>query len=253
MGKKPTADRGYTRLKASGKDGWAGEESAYADFKKAIARSFGRSDAPASGRLLELGCGAGNLTLWFASMGYEAYGVDITPTAIDWAKEKNAAAPAKVDFRVEDVAELPSFADGFFDLVIDGHCLHWIAGEDRAKVFATVRRVLRIGGFFLVSSQCGDPPKHKLEQKAKEGLTYDPVRRVMINKCGVVGAYFGTPQSIIEEVRCAGLRVFNWEVSSTPEGNDIHVEAIKPAEQEDGQGRWITPLNASLSTEKTGT
>ncbi len=222
-----TANRGYARLKAAGKDGWMGDESEYDSFKKAILASLRRSGAPTSGVLLELGCGAGNLTLWFASMGYEAHGVDITPAAIEWAQEKNDTAAARADFRVEDAAEILSFADGFFDLVIDGHCLHWIAGDDRIRVLAAVHRVLREDGFFLVNSQCSEPKG--LSQKANEGMVWEPERRVLINRHGVVGAYFGTPESILSEVTLAGFRVLNWEVTTDHGGDEIHIEAARAA------------------------
>lgn len=44
---------------------------------------------PKTGRVLELGCGAGNTCLELAKRGYEVHGVDIAPTAIDWARESD--------------------------------------------------------------------------------------------------------------------------------------------------------------------
>ena len=60
----------------------------------------GRADeeqhAPRSGRVLELGCGAGDLSLALAEHGYEVHGVDIAPTAIDFMNARRplpAACP----------------------------------------------------------------------------------------------------------------------------------------------------------------
>ncbi|HIG46099.1 MAG TPA: methyltransferase domain-containing protein [candidate division Zixibacteria bacterium] len=40
------------------------------------------------------------------------------------------------------------------DFVCDSHLLHCIIGADRAGVFASVRRVLKPGGYFLVDTMC---------------------------------------------------------------------------------------------------
>ncbi|HBC88000.1 MAG TPA: hypothetical protein DCZ94_13700 [Lentisphaeria bacterium] len=143
MDSKPTADKGYAKLKAEGKAGWGGDESDYDLFKLNIERSLVRAKAPKQGRVLELGCGAGNLTLWMAQKGYEMFGVDITPTAIEWAKEKNSTAEFKADFQVGDIADLSSYGNESFDIVIDAHCLHWIYGEGRQKSYSSIFRVLR--------------------------------------------------------------------------------------------------------------
>jgi SAM-dependent methyltransferase len=226
MKQKLTADKGYARKKAAGDDGWGGKESAYDDLKGRIEMSLRQPYVPTHGRLLELGCGAGNLTFWLAAKGYECHGVDITPTAIAWAQEKNVVSPVKATFSVGDVTDLASFADGFFDFVLDGHCLHWLEGEDRRQTLLAVRRVLKEEGFLLVCSQCGEPTL--IEKWKKEGMTWDPVRRVAINQAGCVGAYFGTPESIVAEVQSAGFVVMHWEVITDENGDDLFVRAIKP-------------------------
>ena len=227
MQKKPTADQGYAKRRAAGDDGWDGQESAYANRKAAIEKALAKLKGPKPLRLLELGCGAGNLTLWLAAKGYEAHGVDLAPAAVEWAREKNAAAKAKASFSVGDVTDLAAFGDGGFDIVIDGHCLHWLAGDDRRRTLASARRVLRAGGFLLVCSQCGEPKA--LEQMKRDGMVYDPARRVVLNRQGLVAAYYGTPESIVAEVGSAGFAVLDWEVLTAPDGDELYVEAAKPA------------------------
>ena len=225
MKKKLTADSGYARKRAAGDDGWDGQESAYDGRKVRVERFLGRPYVPTRGRLLELGCGAGNMSFWLAAKGYECHGVDTAPAAIAWAQEKNRVSPVKVDFSVGDVTDLASFPDEYFDLVLDGHCLHWLEGEDRRRALSSVRRVLRQAGFFLVCSQCGEPKT--VEVWKKEGMIWDPVRRVAINRAGVVAAYFGTAESIVSEVKTAGFRVVNWEVVTGTEGDELFVSAFR--------------------------
>lgn len=224
MNKKPTADKGYARLKEEGKAGWNGNESDYDLFKACIEKSLIRAKAPQGGRILELGCGAGNLTLWLAQKGYDAFGVDITPNAIDWAKEKNAVSQVKADFQLGDITDLKSYEDEFFDIAIDAHCLHWIYGEDRMKSFSSIFRVLRKGALFFLYSQCGEPNPAEIQKKE---MTYDPVRRVCVNKLGFIGAYYGTPESILDEVRYAGFEIICWELSHSSDGDDLCIEAKK--------------------------
>lgn len=228
MKTKPTADRAYLRKKADGEAGWDGKESAYDKRKSHVERFFRRPYVPTRGRLLELGCGAGNMSFWLAVKGYECHGVDITPAAIAWAQEKNTVSPVKVSFSVGDVTDLALFADAFFNVVLDGHCLHWLEGEDRRQALSSVRRVLKPEGFFLVCSQCGEPKA--MEKWKHEGIIWDPVRRSAINKAGAVAAYFGTAESIVTEVETAGFRVVNWEVVTDTEGDEVFVSALRSSD-----------------------
>jgi ubiquinone/menaquinone biosynthesis C-methylase UbiE len=100
-----------------------------------------------------------------ARKGYAIHGVDISETAILWAGELFAAAALSGSFRQGSVCAMPFFDDGFFDVVIDGSCLHCLIGSDRARCLGEVRRVLRSNGVFIVSSMCGLPKS--VEAKAR--------------------------------------------------------------------------------------
>ncbi len=53
---------------------------------------------PQKGKLLELGCGAGNLSIYFVQAGYDVTGVGIAPTGINWATQNAAKASVNVSF-----------------------------------------------------------------------------------------------------------------------------------------------------------
>jgi ubiquinone/menaquinone biosynthesis C-methylase UbiE len=164
-------DAEYRRLRAAGLPGWAGSQrernvARMADTLDRLEReTFPRPPA----RVLELGCGNGmSSSLWMAQKGYEVHGVDISETAIAWAEQQFAAAALAGAFRQGSVCEMPFFAESFFDVVIDGSCLHCLIGNDRARCLGEVRRILRCEGVFIVSSMCGLPKSE--EAKAR----FDP-------------------------------------------------------------------------------
>ena len=67
-------------------------------------------------KALDLCCGAGTNTVYLAEKGFEVTGMDISPTAVDIAKEKAEQANAKITFSVQNFVELP-FRDELFGFI----------------------------------------------------------------------------------------------------------------------------------------
>ncbi len=96
-----------------------------------------------SGRLLDVGCGPGSLTVLLASLFEEATGVDADADMLAQAARAAAAqGVANVDWRHMRAEELPGDL-GQFDVVTFAQSFHWL---DRARVAAAVRSMLRRGG-----------------------------------------------------------------------------------------------------------
>ena len=207
----PMHDRAYReRREHDGYQGWDPDESF--EFANAIVREvMGWPEVPSSGRLLEIGCGAANHLLGLADR-FELAGIDISPTAIDWGREHAANAGVAVDLRQGDVRELP-WQSAEFDVVRDGHLLHCIIGEDRPKVLAESRRVLRPGGTLVVMTMCGD--------KGLPEDQWDPETRLCMYQ-GVATRYVGHPSDIEEEISAAGFEVVRSQVfpDEDPEGTE---------------------------------
>ncbi|HLZ84840.1 MAG TPA: methyltransferase domain-containing protein [Caulobacteraceae bacterium] len=102
----------------------------------------------ASSRVLDLGCGIGGPARYLAAtFGCAVTGVDLSPDFIDAAIYLTARCGLsdRVRFEVGDALHLP-FADGAFDAVFLQHVAMNI--EDRAALYAEVRRILAPGGRF---------------------------------------------------------------------------------------------------------
>lgn len=150
----------YRHLKSAGLPGWAGHQ--YERGLKNLEETLDGLEregvfARPPARVLELGCGNGMSSFLMARKGYEAYGVDLAKTAVLWARERFASANLGGVFHEGSVCSMPFFDDAFFDIVIDGSCLHCLIGQERRLCLNEVGRILRFDGVFIVSSMCGLP------------------------------------------------------------------------------------------------
>ena len=101
-----------------------------------------------TGRVLDIGCGTGELSLLIASRGLDATGVDSSSRAIAIAQGKAAERGiAGVRFEVGDALDL-AFPDTAFDTVVDSGVFHVFDDEQRARFVASIRRVLAPGGSY---------------------------------------------------------------------------------------------------------
>lgn len=82
---------------------------------------------PEKGRVIDIGCGEGEIAAWFNNRGCTALGLDVAPAVIEAAQAKhmNARNQETLDFLCLDITETspPNLS---FDMVIDRGCLHAI-------------------------------------------------------------------------------------------------------------------------------
>jgi trans-aconitate methyltransferase len=90
-------------------------------------------------RILDLGCGDGQLTAKIAASGAEVVGVDASPAMVESALTKG------IDARICNAEDLPFRSE--FDAVFSNAALHWVRDQD--AVLAGVKRALRPGGRFV--------------------------------------------------------------------------------------------------------
>lgn len=95
-------------------------------------------------RVLDVGCGGGRNTRWFAEQGATVEGVDLAGELLDTIR---ANMPASVTLTALDVLRdaLPA---GPFDVVYDSGCFHHIAPHRRITYLQRVLPLVRPGGRF---------------------------------------------------------------------------------------------------------
>ena len=96
----------------------AGDYDRFSRYMEDGARLYyeGLDIAPGA-RLLDVGCGSGQLALMAARDGFDSTGVDIAENLIERARERSAAEHLDARFEVGDAEALP-FPDASFDVVV---------------------------------------------------------------------------------------------------------------------------------------
>ena len=104
---------------------------------------------PASSKVLDFGCGPGTLALALEDMGYDVLGVDGAQQMIEVARaEAERRKSKRVRFAVMNAEDLSLEAESY-DAVICSSVLEYI--DDDMRFVADIARVIRTGGYFLVS------------------------------------------------------------------------------------------------------
>ncbi len=99
-------------------------------------------------RILDAGCGFGRNLVYFLREGYEVYGVDSNPEAIEAVRALAASLPAG-NFQLETIENM-SFPDAFADVVLSSAVLHFARDDGHFRaMLAGTWRVLKPGGLLF--------------------------------------------------------------------------------------------------------
>jgi len=112
---------------------------------------------PPSARVLDLGCGTGEVSAQLIRLGYEVWGLDIAEPMVRYARDRCRSNR----FRVGDMERLP-FPDDAFDAVVCLGVIEYLAADDRA--LREIWRVLRPGGTAVISTPSAISPLPHLDR-----------------------------------------------------------------------------------------
>ncbi len=91
-------------------------------------------------RILDIGCGDGQLTQRIAASGASVVGIDSSSAMVTAARSRGVKAD-------KGPAEKLPYPDHTFEAVFSNAALHWVRGQD--EMLSEVHRVLRPGGRFV--------------------------------------------------------------------------------------------------------
>ncbi len=152
----------YKEIKAKGHVGW-GNKKTLSDLGDARTEEYLRVTTPKwfdnfeNLKALDLGCGTGTTAFTLAKLGFNVSGVDISPTAIEMAKDLAVQQDLNIQFEVGDILNLEKMNEKF-DLIYDSHCFHCIVfDEDRLRVLTGIKHSLNDNGKFILDTMVMSP------------------------------------------------------------------------------------------------
>ena len=134
---------------------------------------FDQLDLPPDARVLEPGCGPGQL--WVQNLdrlpaGWQVTLSDLSLGMVKQARRNLASSGHPFAYEQFDAQALP-FADGSFDAVVANHMLYHV--PDRDKTYAEVRRVLKPGGRFYAATNSRGNMRQIADLEDRLGFTSD--------------------------------------------------------------------------------
>lgn len=99
----------------------------------------------AGARVLDLGCGEGRDTVFFAECGLDATGVDVSPAGVE--KARRLARDRGVDARFVCADLGRAILPGPFELVYSCGALHYVERHRRGRMLDRLKAATAVGGF----------------------------------------------------------------------------------------------------------
>lgn len=104
-------------------------------------------------KMLDIGVGGGRTTLHFAKLVKEYVGIDYSEEMIAACKNRFSDYPAGIKFKVCDARDLNTFKDNSFNFILFSfNGIDYVSHDERLKIMAEIRRVLKPNGYFGFST-----------------------------------------------------------------------------------------------------
>jgi SAM-dependent methyltransferase len=107
-------------------------------------------------KILDLGSGTGRNSFYFASLGAQVVGLEISKTAIKLANQNISRTVLDIVYIHKSIGEKFPLDSNSFDVVIDVTSSNSLNESEREVYLQEVERVLKSGGWFFVKALCKD-------------------------------------------------------------------------------------------------
>lgn len=114
---------------------------------------------PSNSVVLELGCGVGNDTAFFAQSGHTIYATDFSDVAIEKNKNYYVDFPA-ITFQVMDMKDRFEFENEICDVVYARLSLHYFTDKVTKSIFKEIHRVLKPSGYLCFMCKSRQDPQY---------------------------------------------------------------------------------------------
>lgn len=120
-------------------------------------------------KLLEIGCGPGNITKYILARrpDFNVFGIDIAPNMIELAKKNNPTA----SFAIMDCRQI-SGLETKYDGIVCGFCLPYLSQIDSKTFISDCNNLLNENGQLYLSFVEGDPNKSDFQVGSSGDRTY---------------------------------------------------------------------------------
>lgn len=121
-------------------------------------------------KVLDLGCGTGNDTLYLTEKGFSVVACDYSDVAIEKInKEFN-----NVETKIVDISKHLPFEDNFFDLIIADLSLHYFDENTTKNIMREIKRILAPNGYLIARVNSVEDINHGAGQgkKLEENFYY---------------------------------------------------------------------------------
>ncbi len=137
----------------------------YNDTYDFICSSITRENA----KILEIGCGPGNITKYLLSIrpDFDIYGIDIAPKMIELARKNNPSA----SFAIMDSRQIDEIKTKY-DGIVCGFCLPYLSQTDSQKFITDCYYLLNENGLIYISFVEGDPIKSDFQVSSSGDRSY---------------------------------------------------------------------------------